>query len=422
MKRSRPLLAATVVALATSLAASGCSQVVDLFTGDDPVFDSALPADEREVPGPAYVLDADRARLATPSGSVTLGALSAGAWTRDGHFLAVGADDLRLVAPTGRVVRTVERDPADPELGDLRWDSFSLTPNAASFLSYAAPLRIELYAPDLTGHRVIDVPADAIATDQLDPGSVSDAELHLHGDPITLDGVTWVEWSINSEDDTKTDHGVLRITGEGEDLEVTEVLRNEPVVRLLPAHDGSALLVLRQRNGSNEDCGGCVVEQDLVELDPATGEVAAEYGMPPGYDRHWRVDAVDKVGDTVAVRFERRIREVEEDLADDDVEDQDVHELQLWTYDGEWTHVQAQDGTAVRWLEGGALVRTVLPGAGRSEAGAYRLHWLPDGVETVDDAGAELLFDGRSDRRCERFEERSWCPAAITPGTLLPRG
>ena len=136
--------------------------------------------------------------------------------------------------------------------------------------------RITVYDLDLSHPRTLDVPDSAVETDQLEEGW---ATFHLYHPAYTLDGVTWALWDINSEDDFRTDHGALRL----EDGEAVEVLRDQPVVDFLPSSDGAALLMLTQDNGDDETCGGCVVRQRVVELDPATGEVAREYTMPPCY-------------------------------------------------------------------------------------------------------------------------------------------
>lgn len=59
--------------------------------------------------------------------------------------------------------------------------------------------------------------------------------------------------------------------------------------------DGTGLLGPRQSTG--DPCSGWVVEQDIVEIDPATGEIGREYAVPDDHDRSWRVGAMDKVHD-----------------------------------------------------------------------------------------------------------------------------
>jgi hypothetical protein len=383
---------------------TGCEAIA----GDAEVFDSSLPADDRRAPGPSYLQipvwqegRPDPAVMHTPSGTREVGEVSYAWWTRDGDLVAAAGNGLRRYAADG--------DDARVRAPQLNPDQTGATAEAISALHWMDSLRVDVFTPDLAERRTVDVPPGALDTDQA--SGDSDAELHLHGDPVTLDGVTWVEWGVNSEDDTLTDHGLLRI--EGDDIDdIDGVLRNEPIVRLYPAHDGSALLLLRQDNGEDEDCGGCVVEQDLVELDPATGEVAEEYGMPPGYTRQWRVDAVDKVGDTVAVRF--RVYAGEEEGA--------AAEWQLWTYDGEWSEQDDLAGVRVWYQDGGRLVETPIDpeGAGQTAAGevASTLTWVPGETGSIEDG--KVLFEPTKET-CRLGQAEEFCPMLVTTGSLLPR-
>lgn len=395
--------AAFVIAL---LVLTGC----ELPGSDADVFDASLPADDRRVPGPSYLQipvwqegKPDPSVMHTPSGPREIDEVSYAWWTRDGDLVAAARSGLRRYGADG--------DDARVRAPGLNPDQAGATPEAISALSDRDALRIDVYSPDLAEHRTIGVPADALETDQ-ESSVPGEAELTLHGDPLTLDGVTWVEWGVNSEDDTKTDHGILRIDGD----EVDGVLRNEPIVRLYPANDGSALMLLRQDNGESEDCGGCVVEQDLVELDPTTGEVAAEYGMPPDYTRQWRVDAVDKVGETVAARFRVYPGEAEDGQTA-------AAEWQLWTYDGEWSEQEDLAGVRVWHQDGGRLVETPLDPerAGQTAAGEVpsTLTWVPGETGSIEDG--EMLFEP-SRETCELGGAEEFCPMLVTTGSLLPRG
>ncbi|WP_141014987.1 hypothetical protein [Nocardioides sambongensis] len=397
----RPALAAIAALL---LLASGC----DLLSAEAEVYDSPLSADDRRAPGPSYlqmpVRQQGGAVLHTPSGTrVVRGAYDW--WTRDGDLVTAAAGGLLLYGADGQDGRVKDRG--------LNPDQTGSTGEAISALHYSDRFRIDVFSPDLADRRTIVVPASAFDTDQ---ASGSGAELQLHGDPYTLDGVTWVEWGVNSEDDTLTDHGLFRIEGD----QIDGVLRNEPIVRLYPAYDGSALMLLRQDNGEDEDCGGCVVEQDLVELDPETGEVAAEYGMPPGYDRDWRVDAVDKVGDTVAVRFRVYDGEGRDATA----------QWQLWTYDGEWAEREELAGVRVWFQDGGRLVERPTDPAGSpsTSAGAYpaTLTWVPGETGDLSDGEADGEVDGEvlfepSGATCRLGRGEEFCPQLSTTGSLLPR-
>ncbi|WP_372728274.1 hypothetical protein [Nocardioides sp.] len=363
--------------------------------GGDPVVDSVLPAGERVVPaGPAYLAQELKARafhwsVVVGGESRELGRLDDATWLADGRVLA---------RPSGSRLQVI-----DPVTGEVEAErringQWGVTPEAIT-VRHDRRNRIVVLATDLTRPRTIDVPDSAVETDQLEEDT---AELSLHHAAYTLAGVTWVQWGINSEDDTRTDHGVLRI----EDGVPTEVLRDEPVVSLLPSRDGAALLVLMQDNGEDQSCGGCVVEQTIVELDPATGEVAAEYGMPDGYERSWRVETLDKIGSEVVARFV--IGEAEE-AGDPGVA------RQTWTYDGDWTQLGRLDEVRTWWQPGGRLEwqqRDTLRDEG--ELAAMRLSWLPR-------RGAPVELYGES-RPCREREGVERCPLIVAPGGLLPAG
>lgn len=370
-----------VVGLAAAFA--GCS------TGEPSgaVFESALPAAEVRAPGPAYVVVPPRglATMRTAEGEHGIGRVYEVAWTADGRLLVSGKPGLSVVDPaTGSRVGPKRANPLD----------IVVTPDAVTSMTLGDHMRITVLSPDLSEVRVIEVPESAVKTDQLDDNS----EVHVYGSPFTLGDVTWAEWGVNSEDDTKTDHGVLRIEGD----EIREVQRNEPVVNLYPSTDGAAILMLRQSDGE-EDCGGCTVSQDLVELDPRTGAVAASYGMPPDYDPYWRVNAVDKVGDRVAVRFEIG-------SSDDEVE---PFTWQTWVYDGEWAPLAEAGGTRTWWQDGGRVVETPAPHSSNESSGTpYTLTW-----ETS--AGSQTLYAATSDD-CARPPGTDLCPRVVVPGSLLP--
>ncbi len=398
---------AVPTALALVLAASGCG----VLSGPDPLRDSTLPTRETTPPaGPAYLSERLGTSISTwdvvvGGRTVSLGKLDRASWLPDGRVLVVrsryqrSGKDLFATRPRARIVEPTTGEVVAEQRGDGDW---GITPEAIT-LRNDGRNRITVYSPDLSDPRVITVGPRAVKTDQLDK---DEATFHLHHAAYTLDGVTWVQWGINSEDDTRTDHGVLRIEGD----EPTEVLRNEPIVALLPSSDGSALLALLQDNGEDESCGGCVVEQKIVELDPATGEVAADYRMPSDYDRSWRVEVVDKVGDTVVVRFS--IGEAEE-KGDPGVA------RQTWTYDGSWSRVGELDGTRTRWQDGGQLSWTQTETRRDVGEGArYRLTWRPDS------GGEQVLSDGsdcpENDGTMAVPVGAKLCPLISAPGSLLP--
>ena len=316
-----------------------------------------------------------------------LGHLDDATWLPDGRVLA---------RPSGTRLQILDPVTGDSEARARAVGQWGVTPEAIT-VRHDVRNRLVVFSSDLKDPQVIDVPDSAVETDQLEKYA---AELSIHHAAYTLAGVTWVQWGVNSEDDTKTDHGVLRI----EDGVPTEVLRDEPVVSLIPSRDGAALLVLMQDNGERESCGGCVVEQTLVELDPATGEVAAEYGMPDDYDRFWRVEAVDKIGSEVVARF--AIGEAEE-RGDPGVT------RQTWIYDGTWTARDDLDETRTWWQQGGRLEWSQLDTQrDEGEFAASQLIWLPEG------GPPEEIFGESNPCPQRRGVER--CPLIQAPGSLLP--
>jgi hypothetical protein len=383
------------LALGLALAVSACTA--------DVVPSPLPPSPVATLPGPAYALVPIDA--STGPASVVVGGderrlgkgVAEARWTPDGHLLVARlaprnsfAYDLSLLDPATGEVLASRRTSSD----------LGVTPEAvtmrASFRN-----RLTVLSPDLEVVSRIRVDESAVETDQLD----DDAEFQLYGTPYTLAGVTWVPWGVNSEDDTRTDHGVLRI----EDGVPTEVLRNQPFVRLQPSSDGATLLAVMQDNGEDESCGGCIVEQTLVELDPATGEVAADYGTPPGYTRFWRIEELDKTGNHVVVRY--RVGESGEAR---EAGESPGPEWQTWIYDGDWRHETSSDGTRTSWQDGGRLVwRQTDLGRDEGEGAAFELTWFAPGS-----TDGEVLVSG--DDPCPRRHGAVLCPLVVAAGSLLP--
>ena len=383
-----------MVRLALTAVGAGLAVVLSGCTSDgsaDAVFESVLAATPPTVAGPAFVLLPGRgpASVRTPEGVQELGRVYDATWTTDGHVLAVGGHGMDAIDPTsGEVLGHSKVSP----------DNVGITPSAVSTLVSWRRTGVTVFAPDLSSPRIIKVPEAAMRTDQADG---LEARRRLVGAPLTLDGVTWVEWLLDSEHEEDSDHGLLRIEGD----DIRDVQRNEPVVALYASTDGAALLELRQDEGE-VDCGTCLAGQNLVELDPRTGEVAASYGMPPGYDRLWRVDAVDKVGDRVAVRF------AVETTAD--VEVQAPVTWQTWVYDGEWAPLDEVGATRTWWQGGGRLVQTRERAVDNVSGGTpYSLTWVAGG-ET------QTLFTPTPALCPPLAGEDAFCPEPVVPGALLP--
>ena len=117
--------------------------------------------------------------------------------------------------------------------------------------------------------------------------------------PVTVGGATFLRFSEVEDEEETLAYGVMRIDRDGS---TADVLKGDRITRLRASRDGRSLLAVQQHKG--EPCGGCVVRQDVVEIDPATGKIAGRYGAPPGYTKEWRITRLDKVGSTVAVRYE----------------------------------------------------------------------------------------------------------------------
>ncbi len=399
-RRERALLA-----LALTATVAGCGS----GSGADDVVASTLPAHAvRTPPGPAYV---SLPLAQRPDGGATGAVVVAGArtavedvlgvdWLADGRLLVQAPGPgagVRLVDPaTGDVLA---RAPGD-ETGD-----WGVTPEAVTLRS---GWRLVVRSPDLTDRRVIDVDPGTVEIDGEDEEETRSG-YRLSRTPYTLDGVTWVQWGDFGEYSQRADRGVLRV----EDGRAVEVLAGVPVVSLVPSSDGAALLVLRQR-GEGDDCDGCGAGQEVVEVDPATGEVVADYGMPDGYDPSWRVEALDKVGRRVVVRV--AIGEAET-RADPGV----TRRTWVLGTDG-WRRLPELDDTRTSWQHGGRLTWSqVQTRRDVGEGAAFRLVWTPD-------AGPEqVLVDGPD--RCPVHRGglavplgAALCPFVVAPGSLLPRG
>lgn len=373
----------TLPALALLVLLAGC--------GGPTSYDSPLPTSPvADPPGPAYVAErlvATGSAYVVSAGGRDLitDATAPARWLTDGRVLV---DGRLLDATTGRPLSSTRLPEAAVEV-------------SADAITLVRDRRIEVRDLDLAVREVVEVPDDAVDSDQIGP----DSPLAIH-DAHTLDGVTWTQWSIDSENDELTDHGLLRIEGD----EIVEAQRGEPVVRLETARDGGALLAVMQDDGSDEDCGGCVVDQTIVELDPDTGETAIDYGTPPGYTADWRIGALDKVGDRLVVQY---------DIGEgpDGEGDASRPEFATWVHqDGGWTELREVRGTITRWQDGGRLVwRQTDATRDAGEGAAYDLTWHPGAGEPVElgDTGALA---------CGSVEDVPFCPPVSLPGSLLPPG
>lgn len=378
--------------VALLLLSAGCAE---------PSFDSVLPARPGPaVTGPAYVVR-PLAYGPKPWQVVIAGReASLGSWIIDTTWMPNGHLLIEEVKGPGRpaVLRVV-----DPQTGTVIADrrGEGLTGVTGEAITVLHPRRnvVRVFGPDMSVKRVINVSADVVDTDQLNE-SGSAALFSLHHTPFTLEGVTWVQWGIESENDTLTDHGLLRI----ENGTVQEALRNQPLVSLWPASDGSALLALMQDNGEDESCGGCVVAQKIVELDPKTGAVAVDYGTPDGYSDQWRVERMDKIGERLVVRYQLRENQAASDPRPF---------RQTWIYDGGWEEfADVRDGRTT-WQAGGRLTWTQDdPMRDEGEGPRYTLVWTP--------ASGELRTLIPPSDPCPRRYGSNACTMIEAPGSMLP--
>lgn len=359
---------------------AGCS-------GSEPVLDPDLPAVEvRAVPGPSYaeqvLLGRQHLLVHAPGHTTRVDRGWEAVWRPDGSVVVLGSRWARVLDPATGEWRS----------GRVRIGEYGITPEALTTLGGRGrgEGRVVVNDAALASSRKVVIPESAAESDQIDG---PDAEFQLHGRPYTLGGVTFVEWGVNSESDTVTDHGLFRVEGE----RITQALRNEPLVRLWPSIDGSALLAIMQDNGEDEDCGGCQVEQKVVELDPDTGEIAADYGTPPGYTRDWRISSLDKVGRVLAVQYVVR-------------EGESGGRYQTWTYDGSWHRQTASGDTRTRFQAGGTLTWAGDTGEPNQP---YDLIWHPSSgpAEVIRDRATPCPTD-----------DTDWtaCPTVSLPGSLLP--
>lgn len=378
----RPL----ILGLVSALLFTGCSGA-----GDE-VAPSTVMGTPPTVTGPSYV-------VLRPEDSSTVRA-GAEVYEVQGLIEAqwlVNGDLIIATIPPGK--RRAWMQVVDPATMGARGprrryvDEWRVTPEGITVVDRTGRnTRITVYSLDLAESREIDVRATDVETDQIG----EDAEFAISGQARTLGGATWVEWYVNSEDDTLTDHGLLRV----EDGEVREVQRSTAIARIYASTDGAALLLLRQDKG-DEDCGGCVVEQNIAELDPSTGEIAGEYGMPEGYTRSWRVLALDKIGDRVVVNFQGRLGA-----------------LSTWQYDGEWSEVPNTEGALARWQaapDDGDSRLVIRPRPDNQEGSLfswpYALVW--------ESAGDTEEFVSEADS-CWRADRLKRCGEVIMPGSPLP--
>ena len=347
----------TWLAVGVLVVLSGCSTVADFF-GEDAVLDTGIEPTVLAFDGPTYMAMDGRSLLVRNGTDVQrLPGARAVHWLPDGKALAV-------VDP--RRARRQVVDPATGPVGPARefWEDPSRPAEQLNAL-----WRLEMHEHVLRSYdlslRLVDE-RTMPPTDNPDATASNELERNYFGAVPTIDGVTFVKWHDGSEWYEGGDYGLLRIDGS----EQENVLINANIVGLYLSTDGTGLLGLRQSSG--DPCGGCVVAQDIVEIDPVTGEIGSEYGVPDDYDRSGRVRAIDKVGDRVAVRFTEPVQRRGTFT---------YEQRGTWVYDGEWTMVDGSD-RELTWWQGGDRIVARVDDTERRRGDGFDLFWVHGGEET----------------------------------------
>ncbi|MEJ7831541.1 MAG: hypothetical protein WKF79_01375 [Nocardioides sp.] len=367
------------------------------WSDSNAVFDGQVTPSDLGLTAPAYAAATPQGLLVRSGERSQVVASSAASWLPDGMVLLTpqgGRQGLVLIdAATGARGPEVPIDFEAPSRSVVQVNVLDPSPRAPF---------VTAYSPDLERRWRFVLPQTP-ADNDYDPQY--EVERNYFGAAPTVGDVTFLQWadSVGDFDDVDTDYGLLRIEGDPAEGEVEAVLVNERIVGLYLSADGGALMALRQTRG--EPCGGCVVEQDIVEIDPATGRLAGEYGVPDGYGEAWRVSAMDKVGDRVAVRYEKRSSRAGADRP-----------LGTFVYDGEWSKVPGSSTELTWWQGPDDLVVARVDG---TEAGndldGYDLFWLHDGVEEALRGELEASYTGARPRDSRYF-------VGSVSGQLLPPG
>ncbi|RJS45303.1 hypothetical protein [Nocardioides cavernaquae] len=225
-----------------------------------------------------------------------------------------------------------------------------------------------------------------------------------------IDGATFLAWHDGSEYYEFGDYGLLRVGPGGKGFSNTFV--GDGLKSMWLSADGASLLATRRPHG--KPCGGCQVKLELIEIDPATGKLAADYGMPDGYTKDWDVLEVDKVGDRVAISFTEAVWENELDFQ------QTLRGT--WVHDADgWSMVPGSDKER-SWWQGpdDRVVAVPSPPTKNSYGEQYRYFWEHDGKRApltgATTSGWSVLehYAGGESERMHHGSDSS------VPGQLLP--
>ena len=344
-----------------------------------PVAESGVAAVLLRFEGPTYSAATSRGLLLrSGEDEVTLPQASDGRWLPDGTALADASHrsiNLQVLDPNQETLTETVEIPG--------FDRPGRSVTQINVLDrQARPAVLTAYSLNLEQLWRLRLPE----TDNPDATSYNELERNYYGVAPTIDGVTYVMWHDSSEWYEDGDYGVARV----QNGDVTNVLLNERIVALYLSADGAALLALRQRQG--EPCGGCVVEQEIVEIDPGTGAIAGQYGMPDDYTEGWRVEAIDKVDGRVAVRF------TENDWGDEAGEAEIVEPVTIqrgtWMFDGAWSMIEGSDSEITWWQGEDRVIARPQPGEGRHRDG-FALFWVHDGIQSTLPGDLERSFGNR---------------------------
>ena len=356
MSRSKGVAAAALALVAVGVAAA-------LWIGSDDdasgaVFDSNVQSVPLTIAPPEAATVVPGGILVTYGGLGRVVPHAVGArWLTTGKvLLAVERKEPGYVAQTYRLY--------DPLRGTFTGspieDQLDLPNDSTTEIAFVDGNRLLRWNLALTKREVVKLPTKPTAE------GTGEVVRSYAAQPVTVGGATFLRFSeVEDEEETLT-YGVMRIAADGS---TSDVLQGQRITRLRVSADGRSLLAVQQRRG--EPCGGCLVAQDLVEIDPATGKIAGRYGTPPGYTKQWRVTRVDKVGATVAARYEGTC--VTGDLACI------PEQYGTWTYrDGSWSKVPGSERTETWWQgRDDRIVR-------RADRNVLRepIHWLHGGKRT----------------------------------------
>lgn len=252
----------------------------------------------------------------------------------------------------------------DVRTNGLRSDEPGRTLSRVNLVGRGEPARLQPYDLNLGPLPAIDLPV----TDNPEATDDNDLERGYYGAAATIGDITLLLWHDGSEFYEDGDYGVARVRHPaGAKPRIDNILLNQRLVALHLSADGSALLAVQQDKG--EPCGGCVKSQSIVEIDPVSGKLT-DYGHPDGYDKQWRVEALDRVGDRVAVRYAAS-------------GGTGGRRSLVGTYvyeDGRWSLLEGSDKQTTGWQDGGRVIAR--PKVEARNADGYSLAWVKNGQDS----------------------------------------